>query len=187
MEKLNEEIYAECLKQADKLHSIGTGTDLDTFELADFLYKDQITKLEREFYIDQKLIDFNDEIMEIEELEDIEMIDIAVTGDNLFYANDILVKNSFGLPMSLDFFFALVTDEVLMENNRQKIIALKTRWGNKSKLKPQLVGVDFDKMRYTDVDDDSSSRESASEKAEATRERVKKKKGNTSIDDINWD
>lgn len=61
-------------------------------------------------------------------------------------------SESVGLPQSLDWFAAMVTSEELMEMGRQMIIPLKTRYGNKSGLRPQLVGIDFDKMRYSDVE-----------------------------------
>lgn len=61
-------------------------------------------------------------------------------------------SDSFGVPMSLDFFVAMVTNEVLTQNNQVILHLLKTRWGNKSKAKPQVVRVDYDKMRYYDVD-----------------------------------
>lgn len=61
-------------------------------------------------------------------------------------------SDSFGLPMTLDWFIALTTDEVLQDNSQQLVHLLKTRWGNKTSTKPQLVNINFDKMRYSDVD-----------------------------------
>lgn len=40
------------------------------------------------------MIDFNDEIISIEECGDEEMLDFEVDGDHLFYGNDILIHNS---------------------------------------------------------------------------------------------
>lgn len=92
--------------------------------------------------------------------------DITCDGNNLFYANGVLTHNSgysegspdmtstsesFGLPATLDWFIAITMDEVLSDNGQQLIHLLKTRWGNKSKVKPQLVNINFDKMRYSDV------------------------------------
>lgn len=65
-------------------------------------------------------------------------------------------SESIGLPQTLDFFAAIVTNEELMEMNRQVMILLKTRFGNKSKAKSQIVKIDFDKMRYTDVEHDTN-------------------------------
>jgi replicative DNA helicase len=62
-------------------------------------------------------------------------------------------SESIGLPQTLDFFMAQTTDEVMMENGKQLWHLLKTRWGNKSSVKPQLVNVDFDHMRFSDIDE----------------------------------
>lgn len=56
-------------------------------------------------------MDFSDEIIEIEELGDMEMIDIEVSGNHLFYANGILVKNSMGIPATADFIMFYGSDE----------------------------------------------------------------------------
>jgi archaellum biogenesis ATPase FlaH len=62
-------------------------------------------------------------------------------------------SESFGLPATADFMAAIVTNDNLMELNQQLLIQLKTRYGAKNqKSKSQLVGVDFTKMRYTDID-----------------------------------
>ena len=65
-------------------------------------------------------------------------------------------SDSFGLPMSLDFFISLSQNEVHQENGQQLINCIKTRWGNKSKIKPELVNIDWDKMRYSDIDSATS-------------------------------
>lgn len=94
-------------------------------------------------------------------------------------------SDSFGLPMSLDFFFAAVADQVMLDNNQQLWIPLKTRWGNKSKLKSQLVGVDFDKMRYYDLDSSRSTIEAAKETT--MKDRLKQKLSEGTTTDIEWD
>ena len=62
-------------------------------------------------------------------------------------------SDSLGLPMSLDWLCAIVQDDVLKENKRQLFALLKTRWGDKSKIRSQVVGVNWSKMRYFDVED----------------------------------
>jgi len=64
-------------------------------------------------------------ILKIEELDEREMVDIEVSGNHLFYANDILTHNSssdveitdtsesFGLPATADFLVALISTEEL--------------------------------------------------------------------------
>lgn len=81
---------------------------------------------------------------------------MTATQTNRSAANDespdmTATSESIGLPATLDWFCAITTDEVLQQNSQQLLHMLKTRWGRKSNIKPQLVSVDWDKMRYTDV------------------------------------
>lgn len=151
--KTLEEVEQYCYKHAVKFfeHRDSLGIDVDSVE--------ELAKLFVELYLDKakqdsktdKLIEYDDEIVSIEEYEEEETIDISVSKDSLFYANGILTKNSIGLPQTADFMFAITTDEVLQDNGQQLLHLLKTRWGNKSKIRPQLVNVNFDLMRYSDV------------------------------------
>lgn len=61
-------------------------------------------------------------------------------------------SDSFGLPMSLDWYAALVVNEELMNLNQMTLLLLKTRYGNKKSAKAQVIGTDFDKMRFYDLD-----------------------------------
>jgi len=56
-------------------------------------------------------MDFNDEIISIEQLGNCDMLDIEVSDDHLFYANDILTKNSLGLAATADFMSILGTND----------------------------------------------------------------------------
>jgi replicative DNA helicase len=85
-------------------------------------------------------------------------------------------SESFGVPATLDWFIAITQDEVLKENGQQCIHLLKTRWGNKSTVKPQLVNIDWDRMRYSDVG-------STQEIANQVGQRKPKKK----VDEIEWE
>ncbi|AND74994.1 hypothetical protein pf16_71 [Pseudomonas phage pf16] len=67
-------------------------------------------------------------------------------------------SESVGLPQTLDFFAAIVTNEDLMEMGRQMILLLKTRFGNKQGMQKQLVGIDWNKMRYYDIDPSNDSK-----------------------------
>lgn len=49
------------------------------------------------------MIEYNDEIVEIVEMNEQECIDIEVSKDHLFYANNILTKNSSGVIATVDF------------------------------------------------------------------------------------
>lgn len=61
-------------------------------------------------------------------------------------------SDSIGLPQTLDWFVALVSNEDLMKMNRQLAILLKTRYGNKKGISARAMRVDFDYMRYYDVE-----------------------------------
>lgn len=110
-----------------------------------------------------------DEIAEIIPLEkEIETIDISVSGDNLFFANKILTHNSgfsssdpgmedtgesFGLPAALDLFIAVLSNEELEKLKQQIWKQVKNRYRNKTKNTKFIMGVDIDKQRLYDVED----------------------------------
>lgn len=75
-------------------------------ETSDEKYMEVVAKMfeeqEEKTKISDGLIDYNDEITEIEYLGEKETIDISVTGDSLFYCNSILTKNSIGLAATCD-------------------------------------------------------------------------------------
>ncbi len=103
-------------------------------------------------------------ILKIEELDEREMIDIEVSGNHLFYANNILTHNSssdveitdtsesFGLPATADFLVALISTEELEGLNQIMVKQLKNRYGDKSVYKRFVVGIDRAKMRLYDVE-----------------------------------
>lgn len=64
-------------------------------------------------------------------------------------------SESIGTAQTLDFYIAITQDEVMREQGTQLFHLLKTRWGNKSKVGSQLVGIDFDHMRYYDLNNDN--------------------------------
>lgn len=99
-------------------------------------------------------------------------------------------SDSFGLPMSLDWFAAIVTNEELMEMNRQMLLLLKTRYGNKQGKKSQLVKIDFDYMRYEDVATDDKMPDNTKEVAKVvgkTTPATKATLGSGIPNDIEWD
>lgn len=171
------DLYNMCLKAAQKIiDSRMISGDVEISDVADYLYKEESNKLERESFVEENYIPYDDEIVSIEEIEDTDLIDISVSGDNLFYANGVLTKNSFGLPATADWMGAIVTSENLMEMNQQLIINLKTRYGAKKKeSKSQLVEVEFEKMRYKDVVDgmDDSTETKAIEDTKKTKAKFK--------------
>ena len=114
-----------------------------------------------------------DEIESIEELDYMEMIDIQVSGDNLFFANDILVKNSFGIPMTLDCMLAILQNDEMSLQNKYVLKVLKTRFGSNVN-QFYSVGVDKNKMTLTDLaDEDQVLPISVRDKQEAFDEKRK--------------
>ena len=61
--------------------------------------------------ISDSLIDYNDEVIDIEYVGERETIDITVTGDSLFFCNDILTKNSIGLAATCDVMCSIWQEE----------------------------------------------------------------------------
>lgn len=102
--------------------------------------------------LSDKNIDYNDEIVAIEDMGILDTIDISVSGDNLFYCNNILTKNSFGLPATADFMFALVSSEELEELNQIIVKQLKNRYNDPGYFKRFVIGIDRAKMKLYDVE-----------------------------------
>ena len=104
------------------------------------------------------------EVISIEEVGDMNMIDIEVSGNHLFYANDILTHNSssdvgledtsesFGLPATADFMFALISTEELQDLSQIMVKQLKNRYADPGNNRRFVVGVDRTKMRLYDVE-----------------------------------
>ena len=105
------------------------------------------------------------EITSIEEIGEMDMIDIEVSGDHLFYANDILTHNSssdlgledtsesFGLPATADFMFGLTTSEKLEELGQIMVKQLKNRYSDLGVARRFVLGIDRSKMRLINVKD----------------------------------
>jgi len=149
---MKNDLYEKCFSKANYLimqrYPVG---NLDILELTELLYKIETEKKEKDNINDEK-IDYNDEIIEIEEVGELETIDISVTGDNLFYCNDILTKNSFGLPATVDFMFAIISSEELAALNQLMVKQLKNRFNDLLSNRKFVVGVDRSKMRLYDVE-----------------------------------
>jgi len=125
--------------------------NLDVEDIFDLLMNIEKEKYQRDILTDS-LIEYNDEIIEIEELGDNEAMDISVSGDNLFYANDILTKNSFGLPATVDLMFALIATEDMDQLNQLMVKQLKNRYNDPTVNKRFVIGVDRAKMKLYDVE-----------------------------------
>jgi hypothetical protein len=103
-------------------------------------------------------------ILKIEELDERELVDIEVSGNHLFYANDILTHNSssdveltdtsesFGLPATADLMFALISTEELEGLGQILVKQLKNRYADPTVHKRFIVGIDRAKMRLYDCE-----------------------------------
>ena len=106
-----------------------------------------------------------DEIVSIEKMSIAKTIDIEVSGNHLFYANDILTHNSttdvdltdtsesFGLPATADLMFALISTEELENLNQIMVKQLKNRYNDPSYYKRFVIGVDRSRMKLYDVEE----------------------------------
>lgn len=64
-------------------------------------------------------------------------------------------SESFGLPATADFMFALVASEELEALGQVMVKQLKNRWGDPNYYKRFVIGVDRSKMKFFDVEDDA--------------------------------
>lgn len=142
---LNVDRDEQILSMAVKLVKSGVvpvTEEFNVFDLAETISRMQSERDEKIGYTD-KLIDYNDEILSIEDVGSLETIDISVTGDNLFYCNNILTKNSFGIPAIADFFAAIIATDELKELNQMMFKQLKNRYSGLSKYEKFVLGVDL--------------------------------------------
>lgn len=67
------------------------------------------------------------------------------------------VSESFGLPMTADYFFAMTTNDKLRDEGIIRFTQLKNRYGDPSDRRNWLLQVDYAKMRVIDMDDQPRS------------------------------
>lgn len=104
---------------------------------------------------------FYDEIVSIEYIGEIETIDISVSGNNLFFANDILTHNSgisstdpdvtdvaeaISVLHTADFSVTVTRTEELDAAAQILIKQQKNRFGNKADKPRFILGVDIDRQ-----------------------------------------
>jgi len=135
-----------------KINRLKPACDMDIFDLTDLMIAMEIEKIEKNLMSDSK-IDYDDEIVSVEPVGDLPTVDITVTGDNLFYCNGILTKNSIGLPQTVDAMFALISSEELESMGQLMFKQLKNRWGDLSHYRRFVVGIDKSKMKLYDLEE----------------------------------
>lgn len=150
---VDSDLYFKCALKAAKLLQLGyIAGEIPHEDLTRLLIKLETEKAEKEAVSDQS-INYNDEVVSIEPVGELETMDISVSGDNLFYCNGILTKNSFGLPATADFMFALISTEDLEKLGQLMVKQLKNRWGSIDSPKRFIIGVDRAKMKLFDVEE----------------------------------
>jgi len=153
--------------------------DLEDEEVIGLLLSIDDEKASRDEITDD-LLDYDDEIVSIEELDVQESMDITVSGDNLFYANGILTKNSFGLAHTADLIIALMSNEKLDEMNQIQVKQLKNRYGDLGYYNKFLLGCNKAKMQLYDLEDDAQVELNAHQKTDAPVSNIDK------FTDIQW-
>ena len=90
------------------------------------------------------------------------------------------VSESFGLPMTADYFFAMTTNDKLRDEGVIRFSQLKNRYGDPADRRNWLLGVDYTRMRVEDMPDQPAHIDALNE-AENT-----KQTDTTTVMDINW-
>ena len=67
------------------------------------------------------------------------------------------VSESFGLPMTADYFFAMTTNDKLRDEGLIRFSQLKNRYGEPSDRRNWLLAVDYTRMKVTDLDQQPES------------------------------
>ena len=109
-------------------------------------------------------IDYNDEIVSIEEVEPVLMSDISVSGNHVFYGNDILIHNcavnnldvdnsaisdSLSVAMTADFICMILQNEELKGKSECVIKFTKNRYTGMTDT--YMMNVDYPHMRFADM------------------------------------
>lgn len=121
-----------------------------TEELVDVLMKVYYEQEDKNLLTDS-LIDYNDEIISIENVGDCETIDISVTGDSLFFCNDILTKNSIGLAATADVIVSIFQNPEDQELGVIRLGMMKNRYGSRGHTQPMRI--DYTTLTVTQADD----------------------------------
>lgn len=90
------------------------------------------------------------------------------------------VSESFGLPMTADYFFAMTSNDKLRDEGMVRFTQLKNRYGDPADRRNWLLNVDYAKMKITDLTEQPAHIDALNE-AEANRQT-----DTNPIMDINW-
>ena len=91
------------------------------------------------------------------------------------------VSESFGLPMTADYFFAMTTTDKLRDEGLIRFTQLKNRYGDPADRRNWLLNVDYAKMKVIDLENQPTS-------IEAQNDAIANPQTDTRpIMDINWE
>ena len=148
--------YIQCSNQAqiiiDNPNIFKNWNNITDVELLTGILYNLKEEREEHSAVTDTYIDYNDEIVSIEECDEMELMDITVSGDNLFYINDIVTKNSHGISMTADLMFGLISTPELEQLGHLRVKQLKNRFGNLFAPNSFLIGAHRAKMTLFDVD-----------------------------------
>jgi hypothetical protein len=136
----------------ERIHALSQ-MHIKQYDIKDYTYDEifeaisilELERMEKEKEFDS-LIDFNDEIVSIEDVGELDVVDITVDGDSLFYCNNVLTKNSYGTLFTLDVLIGIITTEEFDAQNKILYKQLKNRYADKNKMNKFFLGVNKAKM-----------------------------------------
>lgn len=167
-------------RQIAQMYSKIKGNDATEEEIYTSLYNTELY-INKKVLETDKLLSYNDEIESIEYLDDeIEMYDISVAGDQLFYANGILTKNSYGLAHTVDFLLGGIETEEHKAQGVQMFKQLKSRYGDKDYYNKFNLGVMKGNQRWVELEE--SIQETQEPKGSSTRSKI----NNLNLDDMKF-
>ena len=178
-----EKLAETCFYKANVLIMNGSSQGMDVFDLTELLIKMEMEKLEKQ-KISDEAIKYKDEIVSIEPVGELETVDISVTGDELFYCNGILTKNSLGVAHTADCIFALISTEELQSLNQIMIKQLKNRWSDISMNRRFVVGIDKSRMKLYNVE--NTAQLEIPQRKKNDKSSFKKESDNSSDEGSNW-
>lgn len=143
-----EATAAHIFKHKEVFSDMVTGFE-DEASLTKMLYTSELERRKLQEASDS-FITYDDEIVEIEELGEMELMDITVSGSNLFYANGVLTKNSHGISMTADVMFGFISTPDLESLGHMRIKMLKNRFGQTGT--SFVVAINRAKMQIRDLD-----------------------------------
>lgn len=169
-------------RQIAQMYSKIKGNDATEDEIYTSLYNTELYNNKKALETDL-LLDYNDQIESIEYLdEEIEMYDISVAGDQLFYANGVLTKNSFGLAHTADFLLGGIETDEMKAQGIQMFKQLKSRYGNKDINSKFNLGVMKGNQRWVELEESIEEPQITPSNSSSTRSKI----DNMNLDDMKF-